>query len=184
MKKLQHRDGGIPIGGWSTMRAWEAGALGRWLEQGYDLAAAQAAARLAGALMAEKKVHNLVVTKGLDLVAGLLVGLGEYLTDGLSYHAIGTGDTAPVLGDLYLNTEVARKVFTDRSQSGHTATLSVFYLAAECSYEIEECGIFGTLYGDDISGADSGYLFARYLSSYDNSAGLVDLTFEYSVTVG
>jgi hypothetical protein len=53
-------------------------------------------------------------------------------------------------------------------------------VAANCTYAIEEVGIFG-----DAASAtpDSGTLFSHALLEEDNSAGANDLTFDYELTV-
>jgi hypothetical protein len=126
----------------------------------------------------EQTVDNLVVTAGKELVAEFLISLASV---GLTYHAIGTDSTAPAVGDTSLGAEESRKTWTIKSRSGRVVTYEVFYLAAESNINIAESGTFG---GETASATpDSGILFSRYLQPYDNSAGLVDLTFEYNLEV-
>jgi hypothetical protein len=123
-------------------------------------------------------VGNLVVSTGLALTAKLLAGTSIV---GLTYHAIGTGATAPALTDTTLTTETARKTWTSIIQTGRVVTFSVFYLASEATADLKEAGVFG---GATASGtANSGEMFSHYLQAYDNTAGLFDLTYEYEVEV-
>jgi hypothetical protein len=150
----------ITLKGRSTIRAYPAGS------------------NFSGAPIYQQTVNNLVVTAGKSMVAALLV---DTETTGLTYHAIGTDATAPALADTTLGTETARKAWTIRSRASSTITLEVFYLAAEATFDIAEAGVFG---GSTASATpDSGTLFSHYLQPYDNSAGLVDLTFEYVLEV-
>jgi len=127
----------------------------------------------------QNTVHNLVVTAGKELVADLLI---DDASTGLTYHAIGTSGTAPAVGDTTLGTEAARKAWTIRSRATNIITLEVFYLASEATFNISEAGVFGGATAS--TSADSGILFSHYLQAYDNSAGLVDLTFEYTLEIG
>ena len=61
-----------------------------------------------GEVIAERSVHNLVVTAGLTEVALLLRGSGT----AFGYVAIGTGTTAAVIGDTALETEIQRGAAT------------------------------------------------------------------------
>jgi hypothetical protein len=169
----------IKLTGYSRIRAWKPGVIERYLENGYSLNTAMLLAeKKHGALVFESEVKNLIVSAGLALVGDLLTG-DE--TTGLTYHAIGTSSTTPVSADTVLGAEVARKTWTSKTRSGSTIYLSEFYLKSESAYNIKEAGVFG---GAAASATpDSGTLFSHYLQTYDNSAGLRDLTFEYSLEV-
>jgi len=162
--------------GKSTIRGFSAGILERYLRY-MDIR--EAIARLAPSALYTKTVSNLVVTGGKELTADALMGLEAV---GLTYHALGTGNAAPALGDAGLATETARKAWTSKTRTGAVITYTVFYLASEAAYNIAECGVFGSASANGTLG--SGILFARYLQPYDNSAGLIDLTFEYELEVG
>jgi hypothetical protein len=135
---------------------------------------------LAGGHLVDRIVTpNLVVTAGKGLVGDLMIGDES---SGLGYFGIGTGDTTPVVGNTTINTEVERKAFATMDRTGSEISLSVFFTAAECTYAIEECGIFG---GSTATlTEDTGTLFSHYLQSYDNSGGIYDITFDYTLTIG
>jgi len=107
----------------------------------------------------DKRIQkNLVTTVGLRLVLDILGCHGE---TGLTYCAVGTGNTAAVVGDTTLETELDRStsVYT-RSQS--VGTYSVFFNTGEANGVITEIGFFGN---DATSSADSGTMFNRIVLS-------------------
>ena len=169
---------GLNMGGVSILRAWRAGLLPDLIHRyGYEDAMKCAD----GFHVYRSAVHNLIVTSGKVMVGNMLRDTAGYDT-GLTYHAIGTGSTAPAIANTTLTTEAARKVWTNKSQTIATVTFSVFYTAAQCTYNIKECGIFG--HSTAGATANSGILFSHYLQAYDNSAGSFDLTFDYVLTIG
>ena len=167
----------LKLTGRSTLHAWEQGLIGELMVGGLPLSEAQDVAFLEGALVHENIVHNLITTVGLRIV-------GDWAIDadatGLTFHEIGTNANVPTVADIALTVPVARKVWTQRARAGNVVTLSVFYTAAESTYSIEEAGIWGGVLATSTIG--TGTLFAHYLEIYDNSAGLVDLTFDYVLT--
>jgi len=169
----------LELSGRSILRVWEPGAIQAFMLRGMTMAQAQKAAFDRGYLLEEHHVENLVVTVGKGMVAAWAI---DDETTGLTYHAIGTSATAPVIGNTALGTESARKIFTYRGYTGNIVTLSVFYTAAESTYNIKEAGVFGGAAASATAG--SGTLFSHYLQSYDNSGGLKDLTFDYELTIG
>lgn len=170
MIKINDRSG---IAGILTIRSYRKGVIQSLLDSGLSLHEAidQAVPE------SEVTEHNLVTTLGKALVGKLLTGQES---TGITYVALGTGTTAPAVGDTQLVTEVTRKALVDKVVSGGTITLSVFFLASECTYSIQEVGFFGA---QATSTANSGTLFSRVLKAQDNSAGLSDLTFQYTLTV-
>lgn len=127
------------------------------------------------------KGKNIVCTAGKQQIGDMLIDVADYDT-GLTYQAIGTGTTVPTAADIKLTTEANRKVFTNKARIGIEIIFSTFFTAAQCTYNIKEAGVFGhsTAGGD----ADSGIIMSHWLVSYNNSAGLMDLTFEYILTIG
>ena len=173
MKLIKHED--MILQGYGTIRAWERGVIPELFYQGYPLA------EIRNIIMPvyENTVHNLIVSVGKFMVGDWAI---DVEATGLTYHAFGTGTTAPALNDTTLTTESERKLWTTRSRASNVITLSVFYAAAQCTYNIKECGIFGGASAG--AGADSGVLFSHYLQAYDNSGGGNDLTFDYNLTIG
>lgn len=172
---MRHIDANNQLKGFSTLRAFQPGVIKRLLDLGYSLPDAIREAEKNN-LVCFSHTHNLVVNNGKGLVVQMLMGIE---TIGITHHALGTGTTAPSRFQTSLVTEVARKAFVSRAVvGGQTLEASVFYMASECTFNLKEAGVFG---GSTASlTPDSGTFFARYLQAYDNSAGLVDLTYTYS----
>jgi len=171
-------DDALRLHGSMQLTAWTKGAVPYWIEKGYELADARRNAYFDGHAMKKIIVPNLVVNVGLQLIAELLTGDD---TLGLTYHAIGTGTDPAGTTQTTLIDEEERKAFTSRYRNGYTASLSVFYTAAESTYYLQEAGIFG---GASASATpDSGVMLARTLLAYNNGGGTVDLTYDYSLTI-
>lgn len=171
-------NGILRLSGRYVVKAWKRGELERWLERGASLADAMVEAYLRNHLREMRVAENLITNAGLYLAGDLLIDTG--VLAGLTYFAIGTGDTAPNAADTILTTEVKRMLISSRSRSGPVISLTTFMVAANCSYAIEEVGIFGN---DASATPDSGTLFSHALLSEDNSAGANDLTFDYELTL-
>ena len=102
-----------------------------------------------GKLIEEDRVPNLIVDKGLEYVARLFAGIS---TDPFKYIAIGSGNTAAVIGDTTLVTEVDRTLAAAAYEASFKAVLtSVFSFSGAAT--IEEAGVF-----DD---ASAGNMYAR-----------------------
>jgi len=109
---------------------------------------------LTGNVVKQITQKNLVTTIGKRLMLDIL---GQNGTTGILYGAVGTGDTAAVVGDTTLETEFARNLDVySRSQS--IGTFSVFFNTGEANTTIKEIGFFG---GSATGVADSGTLFNR-----------------------
>ena len=123
---------------------------------------------------------NLILTCGKELICRMLIDEAGYDT-GLTWTAIGTDNTAPILSDTTLGTEVKRLAITHKARTGNKINLSTFFSKANSSYAIEEAGEFGH---DASSAPDSGTPLTHFLVSYDNSSGLVDIIIDYEVEIG
>lgn len=127
---------------------------------------------------------NVICTVGKQFLGDVLIGVETTDTE-LTYCALGASSTTPVVGDTQLTDEgggsAMRNVITSRSRSGNEITLSTFFTAAQSTLAILEAAIFGK----DASGVEnSGTIFAHWLSSFDNSGGNYDITFDYVLTIG
>jgi hypothetical protein len=167
------------LSGKSTMRAWKAGALPEIMAHGVTLKEAIKEGINQGFCMQENAVKNMIVTSGLALIADVFGGLSGY---GATYHAIGTGTTAVTAADGTLKAEVSRKPLDLITRTANLLDCSAFYTAAQATFNVKEGGIFGGIGAGSV--ANSGVLVSHYLQNYDNSAGLYDITFEWTLTVG
>ncbi len=103
-------------------------------------------------------VNNMVVTAGKNSMADALRGTTANNKGIITYCALGTGITAPDLGDTGLQTEIFRKLVSVRSVVGNIATFQTFFTTSEANGSLKEAGLFG----DDASGTPgSGTLFCR-----------------------
>ena len=124
--------------------------------------------------------HNMIVTDGLEIVTDMLIDASATWDVGLTYCELGTSAQTPVAGDAALVAASKRKAITSRSRSGVAGTFSTFFTAAESNIFIKEAGLWGG--SAAAAGLGTGKLFARWLSSFDNSAALYDITIEYTLT--
>jgi len=126
--------------------------------------------------------HNLIVTVGKALVANMLSETSGYDT-GITYCAVGTGITAPLVSDTTLTTEHARATITRYTVVSNVATYRTFFVSTAVNVFIKEIGLFG--HSTAGAGVNTGVLFNHALLSYDNSGGSpVDLTILIEVTFG
>ncbi len=124
---------------------------------------------------------NIICNEGLELFAGFIIDESGVYDVGLTYCEIGTDNTAPTATDTTLTAFHARKAITADSRLLYVCTFSTFFTAAEATAAIEEAGIWGG--SNAAAGEATGLLFAHWLSSFDNSGGLFDITFNYILSI-
>jgi hypothetical protein len=123
--------------------------------------------------------RNLSPVAGRTALARRLAADTTY-TGIVNYVAIGTGSTAPSLGDTALDTEAYRKTFDDTTYVNNVAYLSAFIAAGVATGTYTEAGLFI----DGGAGADSGQILSRVLFSPQIvKAALLSLTLEAVLTV-
>lgn len=124
---------------------------------------------------------NMFVTYGKNAIAQRLAGqsVGE-----ITYCAVGTGTTAPALGDTALQTELARKEISVRSYLNNVFTGQTFFTTSEANGTLREAGLFGTGVGRTPSVTPgSGQLFARAAINRVKTSNDT-LTLSWTVTIG
>ena len=126
--------------------------------------------------------HNIICNEGLLLVAGFAVDESAVYDVGITYCEIGTNNTAPAAGDVSLTAYHGRKIITSKSRTDYENTYVTFFTAAQSTCFIREAGMYGG--SNAAAGQDTGLLFSHFLVSFDNSAGLYDVTITYILTVG
>lgn len=127
------------------------------------------------------KYTNMVVTYGKNAIAQRLAGqdVGE-----ITYCAVGTGTTAPALGDTAMETELFRKLVSVRSYSGNVATFQTYYTTSEAIGALKEAGLFGNGVGRTAGeGSGTGQLFCRVAINRTKTANDT-LTLSWNVTIG
>lgn len=110
-----------------------------------------------GFMVKQVYVENITTSVGHNVFARLLSGDNTY-SGNVNYGALGTDNTAPVIGDTTLGTETYRKALSSGTYLNNQAFLENFYTAAETSGTFEEYGFFI----DGNGAADSGVLFNRF----------------------
>lgn len=96
-----------------------------------------------GKLVESRKIPNLVVSAGKNLMISRLLGT----TDGVMTHmGVGTGTTAAVVGNTALETALgARVALTSATQSTNSVTYVGTFGAGVSTGAITEAGIFNAL---------------------------------------
>lgn len=113
-----------------------------------------------GALVRTRMTRNKITTAYLNRLRDVRLGVETDLV--VSHVAWGSGNTAPAAGDTALDTEVGRKVLTDREAGAAGILIDIGYLdVGDANGQIEELGFFigGTMT------PGSGLLAARVLHS-------------------
>jgi len=136
---------------------------------------------ITGEEVSREEVHNLVTTLGKELVTRMLEDESGRDT-GLTFCDVGTDNTTPVIGDTDLNTGHKRNAVTTTIRTSNQVQFRTFFAAGDISVFLKEIGMFG--HSTATSTLGTGELFNRAIISFDNSAGLKDLTVVVQVTVG
>ena len=127
------------------------------------------------------RYKNMVVTTAKTSIAQRLAG--DSTAGEITYCALGTGVTAPALGNTTLQTEIFRKLISVRSASAAVATFQTFYTTSEGNGTLREAGLFGNALGVTASGTtDSGQLFCRTAISRTKTSSDT-LTLSWAVTL-
>ena len=102
-----------------------------------------------GQLKDSREIKNLVVSTGKDFVASRMVGTAK---NPMSHMAIGSGTTAPVVGNTTLATELGRVAITTATLNANSVTYSALFNEGVGTGSITEAGIFnGAAAGDMLS---------------------------------
>jgi hypothetical protein len=101
--------------------------------------------------------HNIIVTVGRAILAGLLAGDATY-TGEINYGALGTAvSPVPANSDTELGNEVFRKIVASQSFENNVCYADFFYTAGDTDGTFTEFGNFI----DGTASADSGQLFSH-----------------------
>ena len=120
---------------------------------------------------------NIMVTSGLNMIAKRLAQTANDCD--ITYVAVGTDSTAPVVGNTTLGTELARNTVTAISASVATVSITGFFGAAEANGAIEEWALFGEAAS---AAADSGTMFNHALFS-ETKTNSETLTLDITITL-
>jgi len=125
-----------------------------------------------GKVIQEEKVSNIIVTTGKGLVATLVAGSGT----AFSHMAIGTDNTAEVVGDTALTSEVGRVTLTSKAVTNNVIEYIGDFPAGTGTGTIVEAGI--------LNAASGGTMLNRATFSSVNKTASDALKITWSVTLG
>lgn len=125
-----------------------------------------------GNIKFEDTVDNLVVTVGLNFIASRAVGTASAV---MSHMGIGTGVTAPAVGQTALTTQLIRNALTSSTATNNQVTYSAIFNSGEGTGAVTEAGIFNA--------STSGTMLSRTTFSPVNKATGDTLTINWTITV-
>lgn len=124
-----------------------------------------------GNVVARREKSNKVVSAGLALLASRISGSGNALT----HVGIGSGSTAPALGDTDLQTPLARRAFDSAgSVVGSTVTFYTTIPAGTGTGTVTEAGLFNA--------AAAGTMFSRLVIDPVVKTAAMALVVSWAVT--
>lgn len=133
-----------------------------------------------GNFIGREDLRNLITTAAKESWAAAHIGETANNQGIATYHAVGTGITAPALGDTTLQTEIFRKLISVRSKSNNQSIFQTFFTTSEANGTLRELGLFG----DAASGVvNTGTLFARAAINRTKSSNDT-LTVLHTVIIG
>lgn len=127
-----------------------------------------------------KRVHyyeNLVTQVALNMIADRLAG-GSNNCD-ITYGAVGTNATVPVIGNTTLGTESARKAVSTIASSTSQVNVVTFFGASEANATLTEFGLFGEAASGTV---DTGTMFNHAVIS-ETKTSSETLTITSTITI-
>lgn len=125
-----------------------------------------------GKVIKQSTHKNLVVTAGLQHVAGLLAGEAP---TAMSHMAVGSGAAAPALGDTALTAELARVALDSNLRTGASVAYVATFPAGTGTGTVEEAGLFNA--------AAAGSMLARFLTGTYTKGASDALEITWTLTV-
>jgi len=121
-----------------------------------------------------QETPNLILTAGKSWIPTVVAGTGTKM----SHIAVGTGSTAPVIGDTALETEIARTALdvAGGSASGVKAIYAVTIPPGTATGAITEAGI--------VNAATGGTMLARTTFSVVNKGASDSMVISWAITFG
>ena len=97
-----------------------------------------------GNIKDERFIDNLIVSGGKTFAASRMVGVASNV---MSHMAVGTVNTAEVVGDTALGAEIARVALASGTSSGNVVTYTATFVAGTGTGALVEAGIFNAVSG-------------------------------------
>lgn len=128
-----------------------------------------------GKIKERREYDNLVVTAGKVFIAASMAKTTVNTPAAMTHMAIGTNNTAPVVGDTTLNTELARVALSSATPSSATIVYIASFPPGTGTGALVEAGIFN-------AGA-AGTLLCRTVYSVINKAAGDSLSITWTITI-
>ncbi len=125
-----------------------------------------------GNIKEEHEVPNLVVTVGKNFIASRMIGTSD---DVMSHMAVGTGTTAPVVGDTTLESENGRVALTSSTRTNNNVVYVATFPPGTGTGAVTEAGI--------LDNSTGGTLLCRTTFGVINKAAADTLGITWTVTV-
>lgn len=125
-----------------------------------------------GAVKETRDIDNLVVTTGLNWIAGRLYDTS--IPSQISHIAVGTGTTAAAAGDTALGSESHREALDSTTVSTNTVTWVASLEAGEGTAALTEAGLFNA--------ASGGTMVARVVYDVINKGANDSLSISWTLT--
>ena len=125
-----------------------------------------------GQLVEKRHVPNMVVTVGKNWIVDRMLSNGSAV---MSHMAVGSGNTAPALGQTALTNQLARIPFNSINQVGNTVTFVAVYNAGVGTGSLTEAGIFNA--------ATNGTMLARTTFGTLTKASDDVVTVSWTITI-
>jgi hypothetical protein len=126
-----------------------------------------------GKVKEERILANLIVQVGKNYLASAILASAS---TPFTYMALGTGVTAPALGDTTLTTELVRQAFSSSSLTTNVALMTTTYGPGVGTGALTEAGI--------LNAPAAGILLSHVTFAVVNKGVLDTITIAWTVTVG
>lgn len=127
-----------------------------------------------GKIKQEVKKNNLIVNVGRDGIADQL--LASPSINKPSHMQLGSGSTAPTLGDTELESPIGSRKAIGATRNSNTVTFNAAFGAGEATGAITEAGLFNASSG--------GAMYARIVFDVINKGNDDTLELDWSWTIG
>lgn len=125
---------------------------------------------------------NMFLTYGKNAIAQRMAG--DSVAGEITYCALGTGTTAPALGNTALEAEIARKLISVRSYNGNVFTGQTYFTTQEANGTLREAALFGNGVGRTASATSgSGQIYCRAAMNRVKTSNDT-LTLSWTITIG
>jgi hypothetical protein len=128
-----------------------------------------------GKIKKKMSLKNLVVTAGKVFIAASMAKTTVNTPAAMTHMAVGTNNTAPVVGDTTLNTELARVALASATPASATIVYVATFPAGTGTGALVEAGIFNA--------TPAGTMLCRTIFSVINKAAGDSLTITWTITI-